>query len=426
MTYRDVAVRLRAGAGWCVALLGLSIPISTGADNVLLALVVLAWIAALPVDWRASWRAFVSTPPLVAAAVFFAALVIGIVYSPVPASVAWSSSASKYSELVMMIALVWAAVSERTRRLALYFFLTAIVLNLIVSYSVGFELVQGYPGLRTYPAYPIGFRLSVTHNILVSLAAFAGLLLAREARKSMVRAGWIAFTVICAYNVLFMVIGRTGYVLLAVLVAYFFVTSIRGWRGPVACAVVLACAFPAAYFGSANFHSRVEAIASDLSTWQPGAGDSTSVGQRVGYYRTSAQIVADHPLTGVGTGGFADAYAAKVKGTDAPATTNPHNDYLIAGVQLGVPGMLLMLVLYGTVWRSARHLPSRVERDLARGVVLTMAIGGLFNSVLLDHTEGLLFAWAIAVLFAGYRRYSARRDEGGGMRDEAELRSTSQ
>jgi O-antigen ligase len=408
MTYRDVAVKLRAGAAWCVALLGLTIPISTGADNVLLALVVFAWLVALPAQWRESWRAFISTPPLIAAAAFFCTLLLGMLYSPVPTGVAWSSSASKYSELVLMIAFLWAATSERTRRRALYFFLAAIALNLIVSYSVGFELVQGYPGLRTYPTYPIGFRLSVTHNILVSLAAFAGLLLAREATNPLLRAGLIAFTVICAYNVLFMVIGRTGYVLLAVLVAYFFVTSLRGWRGPVACAAVLACAFSGAYYGSGNFHSRVDAIASDLSHWQPGAGDSTSVGQRVGYYRTSAQIIAEHPLTGVGTGGFSDAFAATVKGTDAPATTNPHNDYLFTGVQLGFPGMLLMLVLYATAWRSARHLPSRVERDLARGVVLTMAIGGLFNSVLLDHTEGLLFAWATAVLFAGYRSREAR------------------
>jgi O-antigen ligase len=409
MTYRDVAVRLRAGAAWCVALLGLALPISTGADNVLLALIVLAWIAALPAHWRESWRAFVSTPPLIAAAVFFAALVIGILYSPVPAPVAWSTSASKYSELVMIVALLWAAVSEKTRRRALYFFLTAIALNLVVSYSLGFALVDSFPGLRGYPAYPIGFRLSVTHNILVSVGAFAALLLAREAKTPAVRAGLVAFAVICGYNVLFMVIGRTGYVLLAVLVAYFFVTSFRGWRGPAACAVVLACAFSGAYYGSANFHSRVDAIASDLSRWQPGAGDSTSVGQRVGYYRTSAQIVAEHPLTGVGTGAFPDAYARQVKGTDAPATTNPHNDYLYVGVQLGVPGMLLMLVLYGTAWHSARRLPSRLERDLARGVVLTMAIGGLFNSVLLDHTEGLLFAWAVAVLFAAYPRAATGR-----------------
>ncbi len=403
MIYRDVAIRLREGAAWGVALLGLSIPISTGADNVLLALVVAAWVAALPLDWGECWLRFTSTPPLIAAAAFFAALVIGMLYSTAPASVAWSSSASKYAELVLISALAWAA-SERMRRRALYFFLAAIVLNLLVSYTVGFELVQEYPGLRTYPAYPIGFRLSVTHNILVSVGAFVSLLLAREARKPALRAGLIALAVACAYNVLFMVIGRTGYVVLAALVAYFFVTTLKGWRGPVACAVVLAAAFSGAYLGSASFQDRVGKIASDISKWEPGASDGTSVGQRVGYYRTSAQIIAEHPLIGVGTGGFPAAYAAKVRGTEAPATTNPHNDYLIIGVQLGVPGILLALMLYGVVWSTARDLGSRLERDLARGVVLTMAIAGLFNSVLLDHTEGLFFAWAIALLYASYRR----------------------
>jgi hypothetical protein len=33
--------------------------------------------------------------------------------------------------------------------------------------------------------------------------------------------------------------------------------------------------------------------------------------------------------------------------------------------------------------------------------VLVFVIGCLFNSLLLDHTEGLLFAWATGLLFAG-------------------------
>jgi hypothetical protein len=32
-----------------------------------------------------------------------------------------------------------------------------------------------------------------------------------------------------------------------------------------------------------------------------------------------------------------------------------------------------------------------------------MAVGCLFNSWLMDHTEGLLFAWLTGVLFAGHR-----------------------
>jgi len=33
--------------------------------------------------------------------------------------------------------------------------------------------------------------------------------------------------------------------------------------------------------------------------------------------------------------------------------------------------------------------------------VLTIAVGCLFNSLLLDHTEGLLYAWLTSVLYAG-------------------------
>jgi hypothetical protein len=33
--------------------------------------------------------------------------------------------------------------------------------------------------------------------------------------------------------------------------------------------------------------------------------------------------------------------------------------------------------------------------------MLTIAVGCLFNSLLLDHTEGLLYAWLTGLLFAG-------------------------
>jgi hypothetical protein len=35
--------------------------------------------------------------------------------------------------------------------------------------------------------------------------------------------------------------------------------------------------------------------------------------------------------------------------------------------------------------------------------VLAIAIAGVFNSALMDHVEGLLFAWAVGVLYASRR-----------------------
>ena len=81
---------------------------------------------------------------------------------------------------------------------------------------------------------------------------------------------------------------------------------------------------------------------------------------------------------------------------------NPHNEYLNLAVQLGIPGAIALITLFAVIWRHARGLPTALERDLARGLALTFAIGCLFNSLLMDHVEGLFFAWSLGVLFGGY------------------------
>lgn len=400
MNYQGVAVKARESAAWCVALLGLAIPLSTALDGVATGLIVIAWLIALPVCFHQWRRSVAVTPPLLAAALLFGLLFVACFYSGVPWKAAWSSL-SKYVDLILMSVMLWAAVSDTIRKRALYLFLAGVVLNLGVSYAAANSFIEWIPGLHTSPHYPVGFKLSVTHGILVSLGAFACLLLAREAKTTAARAPLIGLALLCIHNVLFIVIGRTGYVVLAALLAFFALNTLRSWRSIVLTVVLGIGLFSAAYYGSI-FQERFQHAVSDLTHWRPGSGDETSVGQRIGYYRTTLQIIAEHPLTGVGTGGFAQAYAEKVKGTEAPATTNPHNDYLMIGAQSGIPGLLLLLALYGVIWHTARNFGSRLERDLARGVVLTIAISGLFNAVLLDHTEGALFAWAIALLYAGY------------------------
>jgi O-antigen ligase len=128
------------------------------------------------------------------------------------------------------------------------------------------------------------------------------------------------------------------------------------------------------------------------------------LGQRLEYYRTTLAIIADHPVLGVGTGAFAQAYAEKIRGTHGHATVNPHNDYLLIAAQVGLPALIVLLALYALIWHYAAGLATPLERDLARGLVIAIAVGGVFNSLLLDHTEGLLFAWLTAVLYAGYNR----------------------
>ena len=157
------------------------------------------------------------------------------------------------------------------------------------------------------------------------------------------------------------------------------------------------------YGSSRLFHDRVNAIIYEYSASNPATPASaySSVGLRLEFYRNSLQIIRDHPLTGVGTGGFRQAYADQVRGTGRLAASNPHNEYLLIAVQVGVAGVLLLLYLFYVQWRDAPRLASPLETHLARGLVLAIAIGCMFNSFLLDHTEGLLYAWLTGLLYGG-------------------------
>ena len=65
--------------------------------------------------------------------------------------------------------------------------------------------------------------------------------------------------------------------------------------------------------------------------------------------------------------------------------------------------MLAMLYMFYCAWRRAPALPTLLERELAHALVITFVIGCLFNSLLMDHAEGLWFAWATGLLFAGLK-----------------------
>ena len=87
-------------------------------------------------------------------------------------------------------------------------------------------------------------------------------------------------------------------------------------------------------------------------------------------------------------------------------TRNPHNEYLLIAVQVGLVGLGLLLYLFYRQWRLAKMLPSSLERSLAHGLLLAIMSGCLFNSLLLDHTEGMLYGWMSGLLYAGLKSNS--------------------
>jgi O-antigen ligase len=372
--------------------LGASIPISVVLDNLLFVLVLLAWLAGGGL--REKIIGLRANPAALAALAFLGLLLLGMTWGPGSSREGWHYI-GKYKDLVLVAAISGLLLSERDRYLALAAFLAVMALSLVLSYAMWFDLWELPLRVKHDPAV---FKWRITHGVLMALAAFLAAVQAMRASAPRWRVFYATGALLAAFNVLFMVQARTGHLVLAVLGLYFCAAHWR-WRGIMVAAAAAAVVLGAAHRADTALFDRIAEVAIELRAWAPGRADATSTGLRMHYYNTTAAIVREHPVFGVGTGGFVSAYREKIRGTKLPESSNPHNQYLLTAAQLGAIGLAALIAMFGVMWWQAGRLEP-AARIAARGLVLTIAVGSLLNSFLLDHTEGLLFAWMAGVLFA--------------------------
>lgn len=394
-------------------LLGFTVPISVALDNLLLVLVLLGVLFNI----RAVWQIGIQHPVARAAWLLFAVLFFSIFHGTTPLREA-AGILGKYTDLAFVPLFMLLLTSEVNRHKAQYAFLAAMGLTLLLSLLVGLELlpVQHWMNRLAAPDDPGIFHSRITQSNMMAFAVFLALLNLRDATSRGVRAAWGLFALLGTINVLFMVQGRTGYMILLVLLGWFsWLTLMRrmrrlgkawGWRHGAAVALalmVLMVLMVTAYQASPRLHGRIDQVVLEYQAWQPNHGKDTSTGQRLDFCYNTLQIIRQHPVFGVGTGGFSAAFARQAKDNGALPTHNPHNEYLMITAQTGLIGLVMLLYLFYTQWRCAPQLNTPFEQDAARGLVLAYVVNCLFNSPLLDHADGLFFAFMSAVLFANLK-----------------------
>jgi O-antigen ligase len=393
---------------WSVIALGFSIPISVALDNVLLAVVLLCYLSSG--RHREKLAAIAANPVSMAALALFGVLTLAISYGPATPGDA-TRYLLKYADLLCIPAIAAFFADSRARRLGLHAFGAAVAITLLISFARVAGLLPDTAPLAMDPPYPVVFKRSLTHAVLVVFGALLFSLLALYSDSRRARFAWLALAAFATANVLFLVPGRTAYVILMALLLYAGFAWLR-WKGLLSM-IVVAVIVTAVTFGmSAWFQERVRLAVHEYSASDPSvaAKETSSIGLRLEFYRNSLEIVRDHPIAGVGTGGFPRAYADQVKGTGMSLTPNPHNEYLLIAVQTGLAGLALLLYLFVRQFTLAQRLASPLETHLACGLVITMAVGCLFNSFLLDHTEGVFYAWFTGLLYGGLQsRQPGRR-----------------
>jgi len=143
---------------------------------------------------------------------------------------------------------------------------------------------------------------------------------------------------------------------------------------------------------------RIAEASKDMQKYQQGQTVG-SIALRLEFLKNGAILSLQNPILGVGTGGFERAYKKLAKSKALRPTNNPHNEYLMISVQWGAGGLALFLYLLYRQWRFSYELNQK-NQWLAQGLVMSMLIGCLVNSLLLDFTEGHLYAYLTALFYA--------------------------
>jgi O-antigen ligase len=387
------------GALWMVVAIGFSIPVSTALDNLLLAGLLLLWIASG--RYADKWAALRSNPFVLFPCSLFVLHLVGAIYSAAD-PVTILRALDKASTILLIPVLVSLAPGRHILDRALLAFMAGMLLTLSISFLLWLGTVPEGGFIKGIRADPSVFKMHITHGFLMSLAALLFALKYREAKRLGAKAFFASAAALAAINVLFMVHGRTGQLVLLALGAYLLIARF-GWRGLLATAAAGSALSATVYvLPSSALHGRVAATVSEIREWRAGKPAALR-NMRLESWSNSVQIIRESPILGVGTGGFAAAYAEQVQGTSMLAVGQPENQYLLTAVQLGAVGLTALLAMFAAQWRLATRLSTRADTDCARGLVVAMVVGSLFNSFLLDHTEALFYAWLSGLLYAGAR-----------------------
>lgn len=373
--------------GYIAVLLVLTLPFSTALTLVFSAALLLLWISSAQFM---SLPIFIKQNPLaLLALLLFFYLAFGVTYTTASPENAFSTL-SKYRELLLLIVLPPFFQSEFIRRWAWNAFIIASIVTIFGSYAIYFGLID-----YMQPMDP-SIKNRITHSLLVAFFAFFCVHKSLQAGKY--RLLYIALIILCIHNLFFLVSGRTGQLIFLLLMLLFYIQRFSTKKAVllIIFTVTLLSVF-VTYSDSAN---RInEGFSRTQNYLHSDKGETnTSEGQRLTFWKHSLTLISENPWLGHGTGSYPTEYSRVAAKTDI-ASNNPHNEYLMITIQTGIVGLLLFLAFLFSQYQYSLKLTNEYKW-LAQGILVALATNSLFNSTILDFTEGHWFTTMIALCFA--------------------------
>lgn len=370
-------------------------------------LLVFAWIMAP--GWKLKWDNIRNSPMVWIWVIFGVLYVTGYFWSANPTE-ALNSILVKLGVFIFPVVFAGMRFDELKTKRILQSFLSGLLLVgvFMLCRALYYSLVQdeerwSYQLFAEHIMHPSYLSLYYVVGIMI---CFHGILLRDVAReKKALAAGFVLLFSI----LIFMLASKTGIISLVIVFVFYIgyaIVRFRRYAVGAAALVALVLAFFVAMKAFPDMRGRLERMAEAITSNQPvDPKDAESNRVRLLIWQADMELIAEHPLTGVGTGDVQDElmnkYAERGMTGAHDKKLNAHNQFFQTGIALGLPGLILLtgIFLAGFTWS--------IRKRFGFGALLTILL--LFNFIpesMLQVQAGTLFFgfFYSLVLFAADRK----------------------
>jgi len=379
---------------------GLSIAIISIAKLLLLLCVVgvLLLRKGLPPEGAPLTRTF-TLPAVLAVLLVF---VLSLFWTVAPLQEA-AGSLAKYGKLLIILAMMALIRDQREAICALAAFSLTQLLVVVSSWMLFADMPVAWASSRTTVSHYTVFSGYLDQGIMSAVFAalcwhLRGLAPGRHGPRIAV-----AVAILSLANVFFVMIGRSGQ-----LVGVALLSLAIMWQLPKKYRVIVAVLpfllVAALFVSSPAMRERLTLVKTEVQNYSAKQDSSSSSGVRLAFWHRAAQVIAQRPLAGAGVGSWSTEYdrlerQANPQHKNINPGSNPHQEYLLWGVQLGVPGLLLIAAFMLSVLRDSMRMEAPHARAL-QSTLVALAVACLFNSTLYDGLIGDFFCVLIGLLLA--------------------------
>ena len=378
-------------------LLGFFIPTSIAITNLIIGLLALCWI--LERNFKAKFDIIKSSKWMIAVFVLIGFYVLGLLWGDQHLNAYWLFQ--RLALLLFFPVLMTMNLNQATIKIAVFAFLGTAFISALSSIAINNNIILPLGNYLSFIEILWSNSAFISynyHNIILALATTLSLYVLIE-KKS--KYSYCLLVFIPAYAIsIFTELGRAGQVIFNLSVFFYIIyyNRLNLWR--LFALLLLLFSFQFVIYNSTNLYKdRLDTIVNVIKN-KGSRGEGKAKDNRYVFVRESLSRIFEKPIFGYGTGSFGTIFYEEVKSKHIfDANITPHNQYLYVWFELGILGLVLLLLIFYYQLKELFRKKDGIHRIL-------LPLSFLFLMLV----DSYLFIFTITVcymfLYAIYCRYN--------------------